>query len=266
MNEEFALKLIPILNSLRAYHRHEVVGLANLPSRGPVIVATNHSLATYDLALLMAEVFEKTKRFPRSLVDRLFYRIPGIASLMETLGCVVGSPENARSLLSNGEILYLAPGGMREALKSSDEKYQIFWHRRKGFARLAIAAQAPVILAACPHADDLYTIYNSKITRWAYQNYRIPFFFAKGVGHTPLPQPVKLIHLLSEPIYPPGPGSNSETQVNLFHGLLVERMNELMLQARDINDSHRNPQSFSESLMQYIDRTRIRLLQLDSNR
>ena len=114
MQEELQLKLLPITLGLRLYHRHEVHGLDNIPKSGPVIIACNHSLATYDISLLMTAVYQKLNRFPRALIDRAFYKIPGLGELMEKLGCIVGSPENAQSLLSNGELLYLAPGGMQE--------------------------------------------------------------------------------------------------------------------------------------------------------
>lgn len=203
MDEEFILKIVPFLTSLRIYHKHDVHGLERLPEAGPVIIASNHSLATYDMLLLMQAVYQDCGRFPRSLVDRLFYRIPHIGSLMERLGCVVGSSDNARALLNNGATVYIAPGGMQESLRPSKDRYQIRWSNRKGFARLAIETGTPVVLAACPKADDIFEIYDNRLTKWVYRRFKVPLFFAHGVGPTPLPKPVKLRHFLSKPIYPP---------------------------------------------------------------
>ena len=80
---------------------------------------------------------------------------------------------------------------------------EIYWERRKGFARLAIDTQTPIILAACPKADDIYKVYDSKITKLVYEKFRMPFFFAAGLKGTPLPKPVQLSHYLSEPLTPP---------------------------------------------------------------
>lgn len=205
--------------------------MENIPATGPVIVACNHSLATYDMPLLMAAVYERFRRFPRALIDRAFYRIPGLGHLMEGLGCILGKNENAKTLLQNGEILYIAPGGMRESLRPSSERYQILWNRRRGFARLAIETGAPVVLAACPRADDIYTVYEFPLTKWVYKNFRMPLFLAHGLGPTPLPKPIKLDHYLSKPIYPPKKNDDPaafKRQVYNFHRRLTRHMNNMI--------------------------------------
>lgn len=223
-----------MINALRGYHHHRILGLSHLPARGPTIVATNHSLATYDLVLLMAAIYEAYGRFPRALIDRLFYKVPGLGKLMQSLGCVAGSQANARSLLDNGEILYLAPGGMQEALRSSKEKYQIFWEQRKGFARLAIEVQAPIVLAACPSADDIFHVIDNPFTQWAYQKFKVPLFLAKGLGLSGIPRPVRLTHWLSKPYLPPKHPRGQEAPKELvdeFHKQLVLEMKKLMNRA-----------------------------------
>jgi len=180
MDEEFALKLLPMVNALRTYHRHEVHGLENIPKRGPVIVACNHSLATYDMLMLMAAVYCYNGRIPRSLIDRAFYVFPGLGDIMERLGGIVGSQEAASSLLGNGEIIYLAPGGMRESLRPYTERYQILWNRRRGFARLSLETGAPIVLAACPRADDIYKVYENSLTKLVYKKLRFAFFPRPG--------------------------------------------------------------------------------------
>lgn len=234
MDEEFAVKLLPLMGAIRAYHQHEVHGLENVPLKGPAIIASNHSLATYDMLLLMTAVYLSHGRIPRSLIDRAFYVVPGLGELMERLGCIVGNPDNAVTLLENGELLYLAPGGMRESLRSSNERYQVKWNRRKGFARLAIETGSPVILAACPHADDIFKVYDNTFTKWIYQQFRLPFFVARGVGPTMIPRPVKLEHFLSKPIYPPKMASDPaalKRQVYNFHKKLTLKMTEMLQQS-----------------------------------
>lgn len=220
--------------AIRAYHKHEVHGMDNIPVKGPAIVASNHSLATYDMLMLMAAVYLEKGRMPRSLIDRAFYVVPGLGELMERLGCIVGNPDNAVTLLENGELLYLAPGGMRESLRPSNERYQIKWNRRKGFARLSIETGAPVILAACPHADDIFKVYDNNFTKWVYQQFRLPFFVARGVGPTLIPRPVKLDHFLSKPIYPPKMAKDPaalKRQVYNFHKKLTIKMTEMLQQS-----------------------------------
>jgi len=225
--EDIAVHALPILNFVRQYHRHQVKGLQHIPKTGPALIVCNHSLATYDITCLMAAIYEYNGRYPRSLIDRTFFKIPGFGELMEFMGSVEGTQENAHDILNNGELLTVAPGGMREALKPSVQRYQIKWAKRKGFVKLAIETQTPVILAACPKADDLFDIYPSKLTSWVYRHYKLPFVFAKGLGPTPLPKPIKLTHFLSKPMIPPKCPKDPEqlkTVVNKFHSKIVAEM------------------------------------------
>ena len=225
--------MIPIADKIRRYHRHRVVGIKSIPKKGPAIIACNHSLATYDIMLLMSAIVTKTKRYPRSLIDRAFYKVPYLSTIMENFGGIQGNHENAHQILEQGELLYLAPGGMKESLKPHNEKYTIQWSSRKGFAKLAIDTQTPIILAACPRADDIYKVYESKISKLIYENFKMPFFLASGLRGTPLPKPIQLSHYLSELIQPPRkPRSKARYDqiVKEFHEVLEEKMKDLMSQ------------------------------------
>lgn len=113
------------------------------------------------------------------------------------------SPQTAKQLLENEEIILVSPGGMREWRRSSREKYKIDWRGRYGFAKLAIETNTPIVLAACPKADDIYKVYDEPVTNFLTAKLKTPFAFFRGVGPTPLPRPVKLTHYLSPPIMPP---------------------------------------------------------------
>lgn len=149
---------------------------------------------------------------------------------MTHLGAAQGSPETAKRLLAAGELICLAPGGMREALRPSSKRYRIEWENRKGFVRLAVEHQVPIILAACPKADDLYKVYSSRITKAFYDTFKVPVFFARGLGLTPIPRPVKLVHYMSKPLMPPKllPGEDFDACVGRFHALILRKMKQLM--------------------------------------
>ena len=127
---------------------------------------------------------------------------------------------------------------MREALKPSNEQYQTMWHARKGFVRTSIDTQTPIIIGVCPQADDLYNVYPSKLTKIMYKYLKIPVFFATGVGPTPIPKPVKLVHHLSKPIKPPRMTTDPEkveTQVDRFHKKILAEYEKMMDVAMDKN-------------------------------
>lgn len=215
------------------YHRHRVEGMDHIPREGRCILAVNHSFATYDNGLLTKTVNEATGRIVRSLADNSLFYVPTVGRAIAKAGAVPANPQVAEFLLSDREQLVLvAPGGMREALRPSSEKYQVRWESRKGFVRLAIKTQSPIILSCCPNADDLYTVYENKITKLIYRQFKLPATVIRGLGPSLLPRPVNLVHYLSEPQYPPVVDPNDAAAfsdaVNQWHAELTSRMQSML--------------------------------------
>ena len=128
-------------------------------------------------------------------------------------------------------MIMIAPGGMREALRSKEDKYKIIWDKRKGFVKLAIRCQCPIVLAACPAADDLYEVRDSKVTKFIYKRFKLPVpLINRKKGF--LPPKIKLTHILSEPYFPPvyndEEADDFNSKVDVWHKFLIEEMNALM--------------------------------------
>jgi len=227
-------QLMPLVRALQVYHRHQVVGMRHLPKSGPYLLVTNHSLATYDILLLFAAIYQNSRRLVRPLVDRAFWKFPFLGDVMNYFGSVQGNHDSATELLAAGNIVAVAPGGMLEALRSSDKRYQVRWHKRRGFARLAMECQVPIVLAACPRADDLYEIYPNPLTSFIYEKLRLPLPLARGIGPTVIPRPVRLVHYVSEPIRPPKLDKDpevNEKRLEAWHQKLTKRMQQLIGEA-----------------------------------
>ena len=227
---KFINKIFPLARFLKRYHNYRIEGLEKIPKEGRALILVNHSLATYDILLLAYVIMRKLERLPRGLADRNFYKADIIANWMQKLGVHEASSFNAQALLEQDELLILAPGGTKEAIRSSKEKYQIKWHDRYGFAKLSIKAQAPIILAACPGADNIYTVKDSAITDFVYNFFKFPLPFADGIKTSLLPRPEELVHYIHEPIIPPTfEGEEpSEELIKEFHHLVVNEMENLM--------------------------------------
>jgi 1-acyl-sn-glycerol-3-phosphate acyltransferase len=186
------------------------------------------------MSLLFCVIYDRLKRLPRSLADHLFFKIPLLGELVEASGAREGTPENARGLLEAQELVSVAPGGMREALRPSQERYQVLWEHRKGFVKLALETQTPIILAFCPKADDLYDVYSSPLTQWAYQTFKIPVPLIRGLGPTFIPKPIALTHFIDKPIQPPLVTKDKRRragQLDRFHGEVLKKAQELMARA-----------------------------------
>lgn len=216
------------LSALGRYHSHRVEGLASVPS-GPAIVVFNHSFATYDAWIGGVAIYKATGRLPRPLFDRLFFRFPGIGGVVRRAGVVEGTRENAVRILREGAMIAVAPGGMREGLLLRRKRYQIDWKGRFGFVWLSLLSGAPIVLAACPRADDIYDAYPNPITQLAYAKFKVPVPVASGWGGTLFPRPIALTHVLSEPIASPvTPEDADQAAVEAHHGYVTRRMEQLM--------------------------------------
>ena len=234
MNKEYLDFIFPLLKGLREYHQHEVVGMEHIPKEGSGLIVVNHSLATYDIALLGCAIYQDLERIARPLADRLFFKIPFLGDLTSEFGAVEGNQKNGENLLRKGELVTVAPGGMREALRPSTERYQILWEKRTGFIKLALLTQSPILVAVCPKADDLYDVYPSPFTKWAYQNFKVPLFFARGIGLSPIPRPTKLTHFIAPMIHPPQASEDPEEfrhQVDQLHKKVVKKARLLIGEA-----------------------------------
>lgn len=232
---EAALNRIrPFVEAIQRYHRHEVIGLDRIPKEGGVLMAVNHSFATYDGILLGKEIIDYG-RVPSALGDDLIFRTPRLRRWARDLGVVPASHTHGLELLARGRLVFVAPGGMREALRPSEERYNVRWGTRSGFVRLALKAQVPIQLAACPDADRLYHIYENVLTKLAYHRLRVPIPLLRGWGPTLIPRPVRLVHLISEPLQPePMDEERFEEQVADWHSTVVARMADLMEEARRV--------------------------------
>ncbi len=230
-DDPFLDRLLPLVQGLGKYNHYQVDGLDRVPTEGRLLIAVNHSFATYDSFLLGAAIYLNVRRKPYGLADHNFFKLRLVSELSERLGLVEGEHENAEKLLSRGELIMLAPGGMREAIRPKEQAFQIRWKNRKGFVRLAIRTQTPVMLAACPEADRLLDVYPNFLTPWVYKRLKLPFVYFKGVGLSPFPRPIQLTHYLSEILYPPPWDGNKNTLfalVQQFHRQIYRKMWQIL--------------------------------------
>ncbi|MCO4748040.1 MAG: acyltransferase family protein [Proteobacteria bacterium] len=233
-SDDLLERVRPLVEAIQRYHRHEVVGIENVPKEGGVLMALNHSFATYDGMLLAKELIDHG-RVPSGLGDDLIFRTPKLRRWASSLGIVPASHTHGEELLRRGRLVLVAPGGMREALRPSDERYNVRWGERRGFVKLALKAQVPIQLSACPDADRLYHIYENTLTKLAYHRLRVPIPMLRGWGPTLVPRPVRLVHVISEPLVPEALDEERfEEQVADWHSTVIARMSSLMEEARRV--------------------------------
>jgi 1-acyl-sn-glycerol-3-phosphate acyltransferase len=130
------------------YFRGEVRGLGNIPDTGPVLLVGNHSGGnltpdTVIFTLAFSTFFGVERRFYQ-LAHNLVLAMPTLGSLRK-FGTVAASPENARKALDSGAALLVYPGGDYEVHRPSWERHRVDFGDRKGFIRLALEQDVPVV-------------------------------------------------------------------------------------------------------------------------
>jgi 1-acyl-sn-glycerol-3-phosphate acyltransferase len=130
------------------YFRADVKGLEKIPDHGPVLLVGNHSGGnvtpdTLVFSLAFATYFGVERRFFQ-LAHNLVLAMPGLGTLRK-YGTVAASHENARKALETGAALLVYPGGDYEVHRPSWESAKVDWGGRKGWIRLALDNDVPVV-------------------------------------------------------------------------------------------------------------------------
>jgi 1-acyl-sn-glycerol-3-phosphate acyltransferase len=148
-DSDFIREHLPSLWLLASlWFRGEVRGLGNIPDDGPVLLVGNHSGGnltpdTTVFTVAFSAYFGAERPFYQ-LAHNLVLTMPGLAWLRK-FGTVAASPSNARKALESGAALLVYPGGDYEVHRPSWEGNRIDFNRRKGFLRLALEHDVPIV-------------------------------------------------------------------------------------------------------------------------
>lgn len=148
-DEQFLSKLLPLMEILCKYFDAEVRGFENVPAKGPMLLVGNHSggALTPDTSAFYTAWY-RNRGLEDQLVGLAFdsaFSIPKFGMLMRKIGQVPASQGNAEKALSRGKALLVYPGGVHEVYRPWTERNKIDFDNRKGFIKLALKSQVPVV-------------------------------------------------------------------------------------------------------------------------
>ena len=147
---EYIRRTLPGLKSISdLYFRGEVRGLDNIPAEGPVLLVGNHSggtliADTFVFSQAFYEHFGPARTF-HQLAHDLVFQVPGVRAILSRWGTVPASPENMERALGRDAALLVYPGGDHETYRPSWESATLDFDQRKGFARLALEHNVPIV-------------------------------------------------------------------------------------------------------------------------
>jgi 1-acyl-sn-glycerol-3-phosphate acyltransferase len=184
--------LVPAARALGLWYRPRVHGLDAVPRRAPVVYVGKHprTWLYLELMLLGLLAFWDEDRVPFRPMEKRgtsLHRLPGLGWVRRHVGAIPATERAALAALEGGESVLLFPGGARELHGPADT---VDWRGRRGFARIAARAGAPIVPFAIGGADQQHPLalrLGRSATLW------LP----------PLPLPVPLDFWFGAPIAPP---------------------------------------------------------------
>lgn len=145
-----------LLEILRKYFRLEVSGTENVPRRGAVIIAPNHSgYSGFDAVLLAHIIQQEAKRVPRVLTHHFWFLTETTAIPAHKMGFTEATYENGLNSLKKGNAIVLFPEGEQGNFKPTTERYQLQEFKR-GFVRMALEAQCPIVPVVILGAEETH--------------------------------------------------------------------------------------------------------------
>ena len=146
---DFLKILLPLMELFNRYFDSEVRGFENVPEGGPMLLVGNHSggLLVPDTTALISAWYRE-RGLDSALVGLAFdamFAVPGMKTLMRKLGEIPANPKDAAEALDAGAAVLVYPGGAHEAFRPWTDRNRIDFNGHKGFVRLALQKQVPVV-------------------------------------------------------------------------------------------------------------------------
>jgi 1-acyl-sn-glycerol-3-phosphate acyltransferase len=152
--------LLPLLRPMyHSYWRVEVRGIENVPSRGPALLAANHSgVVPWDATMLLVAIREEHPARPvvRLLGADLLWGMPVLSHLARKAGNTVACDVDAHRMLRQGEIVGVFPEGFKGIGKLFRDRYRLQRFGRGGFVEVALRTGAPIVPVGIVGAEEIY--------------------------------------------------------------------------------------------------------------
>ncbi|CAD5225424.1 unnamed protein product [Bursaphelenchus xylophilus] len=181
------------------WHDYDVKGIDHIPDHGPALFITFHGTLPLDIYYLISKVILYKNRTIHCVADKFVFKVPGWGAIVKLFCATPGTVEDCITNLKSGNLMIIAPGGVREALYCDPAKYNVMWGQRLGFARVALGANVPIIPVFTTNCHEYIRTpgWARWLTRGLYEKTRLPLCPIYG-GF-----PVKMECHLGEPMYFP---------------------------------------------------------------
>ena len=158
MDFDLVERMRPLLDFLaEKYWRIDLRGDEHIPDAGPALYVANRSgLLPYDgwmLAHLVEKIGGGDPR-PHFMVDDDLMALPFLQPVLARAGGVLACPENAERLLASGHSVVIFPEGMRGAIKTFDQRYELQGFGHHSLLGAAFEAGVPIVPVGVVGAEE----------------------------------------------------------------------------------------------------------------
>ena len=145
------------------YFQVKTEGWHHVPAKGKMLVVGSHNggLAAPDMFMFMYDWFRRYgyERLAYGLMHPTVWKVcPEIARLAVNCGAVVAHPKMAISALQRDAAVVVFPGGAQDVFRPHKLRHQIYFAGRKGFIKLALREESPIIPIVSTGAHDTLII------------------------------------------------------------------------------------------------------------
>lgn len=140
------------------YFRVQTEGWDQVPD-GQVMFVGSHNggFATPDMFMMLYDWFKYfgTERLVYGLMHPKVWTVyPPLAFMAERTGAIAAHPKMALAALDRDASILVYPGGAEDAFRPYNQRHQIHLAERKGFIKIALQRQLPIIPAVSWGAHD----------------------------------------------------------------------------------------------------------------
>jgi len=142
------LALEPVRSIARKYFRADVQGIERVPEGRAMIVGNHNAGITFLEPFMMGAEWYRHHGEDEPLyflAHDAMVGIPVLRNMLLKFGCVRASMDNSKKLFEEGRKLVVFPGGNHEAFRKYADRYHIDFGGHKGFARLAVETDVPIV-------------------------------------------------------------------------------------------------------------------------
>ncbi|GAA6614967.1 lysophospholipid acyltransferase family protein [Scytonema sp. NUACC26] len=159
-NPQFIESLMPVWEWFYRYYFHvKTDGWHHIPLQEKVLLVGSHNggMASPDLHMMAYDWFRQfgTQRLVYGLMHPYAWKIsPYTSQLAAKAGAIVAHPKMASAALDRNASVLVYPGGQYDMFRPHSERYKIHFANNKGFIKLALQKEVPIIPVISVGAHD----------------------------------------------------------------------------------------------------------------